>query len=50
MDAVGPDLSLATLVGRISNDRACWMAFAKFASSVMLSKENFERTRQADRA
>jgi len=46
-EVVGEDLSLVNIVRKICEDRAAWTAFSKFASTVMICKEDAERARQA---
>jgi len=47
--AIGPDLSLSAVIGAISTNKDSWMAFAKFAETVMRKKEDAEREWEAAR-
>jgi len=44
---IGPDLTLAGVIRAITDNREAWLAFAKFAESVMRRKESAEREREA---
>jgi len=43
---LGPDLSLPGVIRGIVGSREGWIAFARFADSVMLKKENAERSKE----
>ena len=43
---LGPDLSLATVVRRMAEDRGCWEAVASFSEVIMTEKEEAERDRE----
>jgi len=45
--AIGWDLSLPCVLGAISSSREAWLAFGRFAETVMLAKEDAERAREA---
>jgi len=44
---IGPDLSLEGVIRAITSNRESWLAFARFAESVMRAKEDAERLRKA---
>lgn len=49
-EVIGDDLflSLVSIVRKICEERVAWTAFSKFATAVMICKEEAERVRQAE--
>jgi len=45
--ALGPDLTLSSVIGAITASKEAWLAFAKFAENVMRAKEDAERAKEA---
>ncbi|XP_011859069.1 PREDICTED: uncharacterized protein LOC105556585 [Vollenhovia emeryi] len=47
-DRIGPDLTLGTIVGRITQCEEAWEAFSLFCEKVMREKEESERVRRGE--